>query len=123
MTKTIMIVDDEPNTVELVKLVLETGGYETSAAFSGLEALEKINTKKPDMILLDIMMPGMDGWEVRKKLLEEKETKKIPIVMLTAKSHPIDKIKGLYVVRTDDYITKPFGCSELVNKVRKILGE
>jgi len=123
MTKMIMIVDDEPNTVELVKLVLETEGYETSVAYSGSEALEKIKTKKPDMILLDIMMPLMDGWAVRTKLSEENETKDIPIIMLTAKAQPIDRMIGLHVVEVADYITKPFGRRELVDRVRAVLGE
>ena len=123
MTKMIMIVDDEPDTVELVKLVLETEGYETSAAYSGSEALEKIKTKKPDMILLDIMMPLMDGWAVRTKLSEENETKDIPIIMLTAKAQPIDRMIGLHVVEVADYITKPFGRRELVDRVRAVLGE
>lgn len=123
MTKMIMIVDDEPNTVELVKLILETEGYETSVAYSGSEALEKIKTKKPDMILLDIMMPLMDGWAVRTKLSEENETKDIPIIMLTAKAQPIDRMIGQHVVVVADYITKPFGRRELVDRVRAVLGE
>ncbi len=123
MTKKIMIVDDEPDTVDLVKLVLETEGYEISVAYSGSEALEKIKTEKPDMVLLDIMMPGMDGWAVRTKLLEDNETKDIPIVILTAKAQPIDKMIGLHVVGVVDYITKPFGRRELADRVRKVLGE
>ncbi len=123
MTKKIMIVDDEPDTVDLVKLVLETEGYEILVAYSGSEALEKIKTEKPDMVLLDIMMPGMDGWAVRTKLLEDKETKDIPIVMLTARAQPIDKMIGLHVVGVVDYITKPFGRRELADRVRKVLGE
>ncbi|MCD4808900.1 MAG: response regulator [Methanosarcinales archaeon] len=123
MTKMILIVDDEPGTVELVKLVLETEGYETSAAYSGSEALEKIKTNKPDMVLLDIMMPLMDGWAVRTKLLEDKETKDIPIIMLTAKAQPIDRMIGQHVVEVADYITKPFGRRELVDRVRAVLGE
>jgi len=123
LTKRIMIVDDEPDTVDLVKLVLETEGYEILVAYSGSEALEKIKTEKPDMVLLDIMMPGMDGWAVRTKLLEDKGTKDIPIVMLTARAQPIDKMIGLHVVGVSDYITKPFGRRELVDRVRAVLGE
>lgn len=123
MTKRIMIVDDEPDTVDLVKLVLETEGYEILAAYSGSEALEKIKTEKPDMVLLDIMMPGMDGWAVRTELLEDRETKDIPIVMLTARAQPIDKMIGLHVVEVADYITKPFGRRELVDRLRAVLGE
>ncbi|MCD4765050.1 MAG: response regulator, partial [Methanosarcinales archaeon] len=110
-------------TVELVKLVLETEGYETSAAYSGSEAIENIKTKKPDMVLLDIIMPLMDGWAVRTKLLEDKETKDIPIIMLTAKAQPIDRMIGQHVVEVADYITKPFGRRELVDRVRAVLGE
>lgn len=123
MTKTIMIVDDEPDMVELIKIVLETEGYKTSTANSGSEALEKIKAKKPDMVLLDINMPGMDSWAVRKKLLEEKETKDIPVVILTARAQPIDKMFGLHVMGVADYIAKPFGRKELVDRVRAVLGE
>jgi len=123
MTKKIMVVDDEPDTVDLVKLVLETGGYEVSVAYSGEEALDMIKTDRPDFIFLDIMMPKMDGWAVRKKIVENEETKDIPVVMLTAKAQPIDKMIGLHVVGVTDYITKPFGRKELIDCVKRILGE
>jgi len=123
MTKKIMVVDDEPDTVDLVKLVLETEGYEVSVAYSGDEALDMIKANRPDFIFLDIMMPKMDGWAVRKKIVENEETKDIPVVMLTAKAQPIDKMIGLHVVGVTDYITKPFGRKELIDCVKKILGE
>ncbi|MCK4928448.1 MAG: response regulator [Methanosarcinales archaeon] len=119
----ILIVDDEPDTVDLVKLVLETEGYQTSVAYSGAEALEKIKIDKPDMVLLDIMMPKMDGWAVRKEIVDDEETRDIPIVMLTAKAQPIDKMIGLHVVGVADYITKPFGRQELIDSVKKTLGD
>ncbi|MDF1558024.1 MAG: response regulator [ANME-2 cluster archaeon] len=119
----IMVVDDEPDTVDLVKLVLETEGYETSVAYSGEEALEKIRMDKPDLVLLDIMMPHMDGWAVRKEIIDNAKTKDIPIIMLTAKAQPIDKMIGLHVVGVEDYITKPFGRYELIDSVKKVLGE
>lgn len=123
MVKRIMIVDDEPDTVDLVKLVLETEGYETSVAYSGQEALDKINVERPDLVLLDIMMPQLDGWAVRKEIVENEDTKDIPVVMLTAKAQPLDKMIGLHVVGVTDYITKPFGRQELIDRVRKVLGE
>jgi two-component system response regulator VicR len=123
MTKKIMIVDDEPDTVDLVKLVLETEGYEILVAYSGQEALDMIKVNPPDLVLLDIMMPQMDGWMVRKKIVGNEETKNIPVVMLTAKAQPIDKMIGLHVVGVTDYITKPFGRKELINSVKRIVGE
>jgi len=123
LAKKIMIVDDEPDTVDLVKLVLETEGYETSATYSGQEALDKISVERPDLVLLDIMMPHLDGWAVRKEIVENEDTKNIPVVMLTAKAQPLDKMIGLHVVGVTDYITKPFGCQELVDRVKKVLGE
>ena len=123
MTKKIMVVDDEPDTVDLVKLVLETEGYEILVAYSGQEALDMIKVNRPDLVLLDIMMPQMDGWMVRKKIVGNEETKDIPVVMLTAKAQPIDKMIGLHVVGVSDYITKPFGRKELINSVKRIVGE
>lgn len=122
MKKKIMIVDDEPDTVDLVKLVLETEGYDTSIAYSGSEALDKIKVDRPDLVLLDIMMPKMDGWAVRKKIVEDEELKNIPVVMLTAKAQSIDKMIGLHVVGVTGYITKPFGRKELIDNVKKVLG-
>ena len=119
----IRVVDDEPDTVDLVKLVLETEGYQTSVAYNGEEALEMIKIDKPDLVLLDIMMPKMDGWAIRKKIIDNEETRDIPIVMLTAKAQPIDKMIGLHVVGVTDYITKPFGRQELIDSVKKALGE
>jgi two-component system response regulator VicR len=118
-----MVVDDEPDTVDLVKLVLETEGYEILVAYSGQEALDLIKVNRPDLVLLDIMMPKMDGWMVRKKIVGNEETKDIPVVMLTAKAQPIDKMIGLHVVGVTDYITKPFGRKELIDSVKKIVGE
>ena len=119
----ILVVDDEPDTVDLVKLVLETEGYQTSVAYNGEEALEMIKIDKPDLVLLDIMMPKMDGWAIRKKIIDNEETRDIPIVMLTAKAQPIDKMIGLHVVGVTDYITKPFGRQELIDSVKKAIGE
>jgi two-component system response regulator VicR len=121
--KKIMVVDDEPDTVDLVKLVLETEGYEIMVAYGGQEALDMIKVDRPDLVLLDIMMPQMDGWAVRKKIVENEETKDIPVVMLTAKAQPIDKMIGLHVVGVTDYITKPFGRKELIDSVKRIVGD
>jgi len=123
MANKIMIVDDEPDVVDLVKLVLKSEGYEVVTANSGKEALEKMVKEMPDLVLLDIMMPQMDGWEVYNHIKSNTKTKDIPVAMLTAKSQSIDKMIGLHVVQVDDYITKPFGRAELLERVKKILSE
>ncbi len=116
--KKVLIVDDEPDTLELVKLVLESGGFETVLAASGKEALSELDASRPDMVLLDIMMPDMDGWEVFRKIKEKNA--KIPIAILTAKAQNFDRLLGLHVLKADDYITKPFGKNELISRVRKL---
>jgi Response regulators consisting of a CheY-like receiver domain and a winged-helix DNA-binding domain len=123
MANRIMVVDDEPDVVDLVKLVLESDGFDVVTAYSGKEALEKIDKDLPDLVLLDIMMPGMDGWEVYSRIRANPKTKDVPVAMLTAKSQSIDKMIGLHVVKVDDYITKPFGRSELLERVKRILKE
>ena len=117
--KKVLIVDDEPDTLELVKLVLESRGFKTMLASSGIEALAQINIQKPDLVLLDIMMPDMDGWDVFRKIKEIDP--KIPIAILTAKAQNIDRFLGLHVLKADDYITKPFGKNELIDKVKKLV--
>ncbi len=118
--KKVLIVDDELDTLELIKLVLESGGFKTILATNGMEALEKVKESKPDLILLDIMMPDMDGWEVFRKIKENNS--KIPVAILTAKAQNIDRLLGLHVLKADDYITKPFGKNELIDKVKKLTG-
>jgi len=122
MTK-IMVVDDEPDLVEVVKLILESDGYQVVTALSGQEALDKIEREMPDLVLLDIIMPKMDGWEVHSRIKSNPQTHDIPVIMLTAKDQRIDKLIGLHVVRVDDYITKPFGRAELLERIRRVLQE
>src|SRR5665811_1337442 len=118
--KKVLVVDDEPDTLELVKLVLESAGFEVMLVNNGMEALAKIDAEKLDLVLLDIMMPDMDGWDVYRKIKELNSI--IPIAILTAKAQNIDKLLGLHVLKADDYITKPFGKNELIRKVRKLTG-
>ncbi|CAG0981765.1 Transcriptional regulatory protein WalR [Methanosarcinales archaeon] len=114
-----MVVDDEPDTVDLIKLVLETEGFEVISAYSGKECLEKLKIEKPSMILLDLMMPGMDGWEVFHEI--KKKYEDIPVAILTVSDRDIDKMLGLHVLKADDYIIKPFGRQELIDRIRRIL--
>ena len=121
MAKKILIADDEEDVKVVVQLFLESKGYEIVTAFDGLDALQKAKDEKPDMILLDIMMPLIDGFEVCRKLKEDPETAEIPVIMLSASSHAESKQKGLDVGAID-YIVKPFVPENLENVVRGILG-
>ncbi len=116
----ILVVDDEPDVLELVEYNLKSAGYDVIRAVDGQEALKKAKNGKPDLILLDIMLPGIDGFEVCKVLKREQETSAIPIIMLTAKAAEVDRVVGLEL-GADDYIVKPFSPRELVLRVKAVL--
>lgn len=118
--QTILIVDDNVDTVELLRKRLRAEGYNTEEAYDGQEALEKISQNKPDLILLDIMMPKIDGYEVCRRLKSDEVNKFIPIIMLTAKSDVESKVKGLDI-GADDYVPKPFDYRELLARIRSLL--
>ena len=120
MRSKILVVDDEPEAVELVEFNLKQAGYEVISAADGAEALTKSRAKKPNLIVLDLMLPEMSGLEVCKTLRRDPATAGIPIIMLTAKAAEIDRVLGLEL-GADDYITKPFSPRELVLRVKKIL--
>lgn len=120
MAKKILVVDDEEYIVELLEINLKQQGYETISAYSGMQALEQARKTRPDLILLDIMMPDMDGLETCRKLREDRILKNVPIIMLSAKSEETDKVIGLGV-GADDYITKPFGIRELLARINVAL--
>jgi len=114
MSKKVLVVDDEKNIVDIVVFNLSKEGYEAIFALDGEEGLKKAFEEDPDLILLDIMMPKMDGFEVCKKIREKKDT---PIIMLTARAEEVDKVLGLEL-GADDYVTKPFGVRELMARVK-----
>jgi two-component system phosphate regulon response regulator PhoB len=114
------VVDDEPEAVELVEFNLKQAGHDVVTAADGAEALKKARASLPDLIVLDIMLPEMNGLEVCKLLRRDAATAKIPIIMLTAKAAEIDRVLGLEL-GADDYITKPFSPRELVLRVKKML--
>ncbi len=114
MDRKILIVDDEKNIVDIIAFNLKKEGYTVIQAADGEEGLEKVFTENPDLILLDIMMPKLDGYEVCKKIREKKNT---PIIMLTARAEEVDKVLGLEL-GADDYVTKPFGVRELMARVK-----
>jgi len=116
----ILVVDDEPEAVELVEFNLRQAGFETITAADGAEALKKARFALPSLIVLDLMLPEVDGLDVCKMLRRDPTTRSIPIIMVTAKAAEIDRILGLEL-GADDYLTKPFSPRELVLRVRKIL--
>lgn len=118
--KKILVVDDEKDIVELIAYNLEQEGFSVCKAFDGRKAWEMVNADKPDLVILDLMMPAMPGMEVCRMIRRQAETAAIPIIMLTAKSDPVDKILGLEI-GADDYITKPFHVRELIARIRAVL--
>jgi DNA-binding response OmpR family regulator len=119
--KRVVCVEDEPAMIDLIRLILGRKGYEVIGAAGGREGLDAIQREKPDVVLLDLMMPDMDGWEVYQKLKANELTKDIPVIVVTAKAQSIDKVLGLHIAKVDDYITKPFGPQDLVDSVEKVL--
>ncbi|MEW6108357.1 MAG: response regulator [Nitrospirota bacterium] len=117
----ILIVDDNTDTVELLRKRLRSEGYETEEAYDGEECLRHVDSYNPDLIVLDVMMPKLNGYEVCERLKTDETTRYIPILMLTAKSDIADKVKGLDI-GADDYLAKPFDYKELSARVRSLLG-
>ena len=120
MPSRVLIVEDEPDIRELVVHHLKREGYQVSAASSGEEALRQVQAAPPDLVILDLMMPAMDGLEVCRRLRQDPSTVSLPIVMLTAKGDEVDRVLGLEI-GADDYIVKPFSPKELLARVRAVL--
>jgi two-component system response regulator VicR len=118
----VVCIEDEPEMIDLVRLILGRKGFDVIGADGGIEGLETVRREKPDLVLLDLMMPDMDGWEVYQQIKADPELRDIPVVVVTAKAQSIDKVLGLHIAKVDDYITKPFGPQELLESVEKILG-
>ena len=119
MAKKILAVDDERHIVRLVQVNLERQGYEVVTAYDGKEALEKVEAESPDLIVLDVMMPYMDGFEVLQNLKRNASTRDIPVIMLTAKAQDSDVFRG-WQSGVDCYLTKPFNPMELIAFVKRI---
>jgi two-component system KDP operon response regulator KdpE len=113
----ILVVDDEERMVRFVRLNLEHDGFKVSEAYRGMEAIDKVRTLLPDLVILDVMLPDIDGFEVLRII---RETSSVPVIMLTAKGEEDDRVRGLEL-GADDYITKPFSPRELVSRVRAVL--
>lgn len=120
-TKRVVCIEDEPAMIDLIRLILSRKGYTVTGATGGREGLELVQSNQPDIVLLDLMMPDMDGWEVYQKLKAHESTREIPVIVVTAKAQSIDKVLGLHIAKVDDYITKPFGPQDLIESIEKVL--
>lgn len=120
-TRKVVCVEDEQEMIDLIRLILSRKGFEVLGANGGVRGLELIRAEKPDIVLLDLMMPEMDGWQVYQQLKADPTTEHIPVVVVTAKAQNIDKVLGLHIAKVDDYISKPFSLQELVDRVEAVL--
>ena len=118
----LLIVDDDPNVLELLRVNLASQGYRITTAHNGVEALAAIGQRVPELMILDVMMPEMDGWEVC-KLVRDKYQAAVKILMLTAKDTARDKVIGKNILKADEYMTKPFDIDELLSLVKKLLSQ
>lgn len=119
----ILCIEDEPDMIELIRLILEPRGLKVSGALGGKEGLDFLNTDVPDLILLDLMMPDMDGWDVYKMVKSNPVWSNIPVIVVTAKAQSIDKVLGLHIAKVEDYVTKPFSPDDLVSSISRVLGD
>lgn len=118
----VLCIEDEPDMIELLRLLLVKRGFEVTGARGGKEGLESAASLAPDLILLDIMMPEMDGWEVYHLLKTNPQTTHIPVIVVTARAQSSERLAALYEEGVDDYVTKPFGPAELIESIERVLG-
>lgn len=120
--KRIVCVEDDFEVIDLVRLIVAQRGYELIGAMGGEEGLRIVREVKPDLVLLDLMMPDMDGWEVYRQLQFDEETSDIPVIVVTAKVQSIDRVLALHIAKVDAYVTKPFAPQELLDSIDRVLG-
>ncbi len=123
IAKNILCVEDEPEMVDLIRLILARRGFNVQGASGGVEGIRLIREKHPDLVLLDLMMPDMDGWEVYQQMKADPALRDIPVIVVTAKAQNIDKVLGLHIAKVDDYIAKPFSPQELMDSVDKVFNK
>lgn len=121
--KFILCIEDEPEMIDLIRLILERRGFKVQGAAGGMEGIRKVRELHPDLVLLDLMMPDMDGWEVYQQMKADEATRDIPVIVVTAKAQSIDKVLGLHIAKVDDYIAKPFSPQELLASVEKVFSQ
>lgn len=120
-TLTVVYIEDDPEMINLVTLILSRRGFLVKGAHGGREGLDLVNNEIPDLILLDLMMPDLDGWDLYQQLKANAKTRDIPVIVITAKSQPIDRVLGLHIAKVDDYISKPFHPEDLLNSIEKVI--
>ena len=118
--KRILCIEDEPEMIDLIRLILVRRGFEVIGAAGGKAGIKAVREQLPDLVLLDLMMPDMDGWEVYQQMKADESTRHIPVIVVTAKAQSIDKVLGLHIAKVDDYISKPFSPQELMNSVENV---
>ena len=119
--KSILCIEDEPEMIDLMRLILGRRGFSVKGAAGGIEGLRMIRAERPDLVLLDLMMPDMDGWEVYQQMKADEKTRHIPVIVVTAKAQSIDKVLGLHIAKVDDYLAKPFSPQDLLSSVERVL--
>ncbi len=121
MPKKIVYIEDDLEMTYLIKMILERKGYEIISTNDGMEGFELIEREKPDLILLDLMMPNIDGWDIYHQIKSSEDTSYIPVIIISAKAQPIDKVLGIQIAKVNNYIGKPFKPQELLESIEAIL--
>jgi len=120
-SKRVIYFEDDKDMVELVRIILGREGYQVEGVTEGQAGIKAVQQSSPDVVLLDLMLPDMDGWEIYRQLKHDQSTADIPVIVITAKAQSIDKVLGLEIAKVDDYISKPFRPNELVDRVKQVL--
>ncbi len=122
-SKRLVYIEDDAEMIELVRLILGRRGFDVIGAAGGWEGLDIMRREQPDLVLLDLMMPEMDGWEVFQQMKSDEALRHIPVIVITAKAQTIDRVLGLHIAKVDDYISKPFSPPELITSVERVLAK
>lgn len=120
--KTVIYVEDDLEMIDLVAMILGRHGFEVKGAHGGRQGLDMIMASPPDLILLDLMMPDVEGWEVYQQIKANEATRSIPVIVITARAQPIDRVLGIHIARVQEYICKPFRPQELLESVDRVMG-
>lgn len=118
----VLCIEDHPEMIELIRLILSREGFVVDGAEGGREGIEAMQANPPDLILLDLMMPDMDGWDVYRQIRANEQLRETPVIVVTAKAQEIDRIVGLHIAGTAGFVTKPFGPKELIASIERVLG-
>ena len=117
----VIYIEDDPEMIDLVTLILRPRGINVKGAHGGRQGLDMVREELPDLVLLDLMMPDLDGWDLYQQLKADPATATIPVIIITAKAQAIDQVLGLHIAKVDDYICKPFRPQQIIDSIQKIL--